>query len=164
MAVFSRSDKQPIESNNSITVIADGSQIEGTFNMQCKFHVDGEVKGKVISSNIITIGKKGIIRGEVTGQKFIVSGRFEGNVDCESVEILAGGSIRGRVLSKEFVIEPEGNFEGESRVKKDTVDVDEIEQNFEKQEEVAPQESKMISSENTSTDPMDAIDAMIAEK
>ena len=147
MAVFSRSDKSPIQSTNSaITVIADGSKIEGVFNMECKFHIDGEVKGKVFSSNIITIGIKGVLRGDVKADKLMVSGLFEGNVDCTSIEILAGGSVRGKVISKEFVIEPEGNFEGESRLKRD---------------DIVSEEKEEVETKRITLDNQDVIDDMI---
>lgn len=46
-----------------------------------------------------------------------ISGRFEGSVDSDAVEVLEGGKLFGKVTSKGFVIEPNGVFEGESRLK-----------------------------------------------
>jgi len=79
--------------------------------------VDGEIEGMTNSTNVITVGKSGIINGEVYAKKFIVSGRFTGTCDCETVEILPQGRIEGKIISKELVIERKGHFVGESKVK-----------------------------------------------
>ena len=66
------------------------------------------------------IGKSGHIKGNVYAQKFVVSGKFEGDVEADIVEILPLGTINGRVITPEFVIERKGIFIGESKiVKKD---------------------------------------------
>lgn len=85
-------------------------------------HIDGKFDGNINSTNIVTIGKTGYAKGEIKAGSLIVSGVFEGNVDCDVVEILPDGRIKGKILSKEIVIERKGFFEGESR-KKETENV-----------------------------------------
>lgn len=65
----------------------------------------------------MTIGKSGAVKGEIRAGSISISGRFEGSVDGDSVEVLEGGKLFGKVISKEFVIEPNGVFEGEARLK-----------------------------------------------
>jgi len=48
MAIFNKSDT---ESNT--TIIAAGTKIDGEFNLNCKLHIDGEVTGKINSTNIV---------------------------------------------------------------------------------------------------------------
>lgn len=80
-------------------------------------HVDGEIEGTIKSSNIVTIGTKGKVRGEIIAKSFVVNGSFEGSVDSDTVEILSKGRVKGSLLYSELTIEKGGNFEGESKRK-----------------------------------------------
>lgn len=114
MAIFSKSDT---ESNT--TIIASGTKIDGIFDLKCRLHVDGEISGKIISNNIISIGKSGKIKGELSAKRLIVSGILEGEADCDSIELLKDGKILGKILVKDLMIESDAVFEGESQFKKD---------------------------------------------
>lgn len=113
MAIFNKSDT---ESNT--TIIAAGTKIDGEFNLNCKLHIDGEVTGKINSTNIVSIGAEGSIKGELSSRKLIVSGLFEGTADCDSIELLKDGKIVGKIISKDLMIESDSIFEGESQLKK----------------------------------------------
>ena len=86
-------------------------------NLKCKLFVDGEFEGIINSSEEITVGKNGRIKGEVFAKHLIVQGEIKGNVSVDKVEIKPQGKITGTVESKELVIEPKGLFEGKSIIK-----------------------------------------------
>ncbi len=136
MAFFGRSNKTPARpvpaiaaksanttkkqtQSSETTVIASGAKIEGNFELNTKLHIDGEVTGTIVSNNVVTIGSKGMVRADLKAEKMIISGSFEGNADCDTVEILAGGRYIGKVLARQLVIEQSGYFEGESKTKKE---------------------------------------------
>ena len=83
-------------------------------------HIDGEFEGIVKSQKNVTIGKTGIVKGDIFSDKLIISGAFTGNVDSDIVDVLPNGKLYGKVLANEFVIERGGFFEGESKTK-DTI-------------------------------------------
>ncbi len=83
-------------------------------------HIDGEITGKILSDSIVTIGKQGRVSGEIHASRLMVNGLFEGNANCDNVEVLEGGRFIGKVISKELVIEAKAIFEGESKIKTDT--------------------------------------------
>ncbi len=87
--------------------------------MKCRLHVDGEISGKIISNNVISIGKIGKIKGELSAKKLIISGVLEGEADCDSIELLKGGKVFGKIIAKDLMIESDTIFEGESQFKKD---------------------------------------------
>lgn len=118
MAIFNKNDASPTASSET-TIIAGGAKIEGVFHCNSRLHVDGEVTGQVHSKSIVTIGKGGKINGEITANRLIVNGLFEGDANCDGVEVLAGGKFLGKVTSKELVIEAKAQFEGESKIKKE---------------------------------------------
>lgn len=79
-------------------------------------HIDGEFEGVVHSSNVVNIGKDGIVNGEIYSEKLIVSGKMTGSVKSKIVEIMPYGKIDGKVCSHELVIERKGILTGESIV------------------------------------------------
>ncbi|MBE0490702.1 MAG: polymer-forming cytoskeletal protein [Sulfurospirillum sp.] len=118
MAIFNK-DNQRTVSSSETTIIAGGAKIDGVFNFASRLHVDGEVTGQIHSQSIITIGKNGKINGQIVAIKLIINGIFEGEAQCDSVEVLEGGTFLGKVLSKELMIEAKAHFEGESKIKED---------------------------------------------
>jgi len=79
-----------------------------------KLHIDGYVDGKIKVGDTVSVGKKGIAKGEIFAKKVIVSGLFEGNIESDVIEILSGGKVVGKILYKELIIEQKGIFIGES--------------------------------------------------
>lgn len=118
MAIFDKHDNRPVSSSET-TVIASGAKINGDFQFACRLHVDGEIEGKIVSTNVVIIGKKGVIKGELQAEKLVVNGEFEGSADCSYVEVLAGGKLMGSVLSKELMIESKAYFQGQSNIRVD---------------------------------------------
>lgn len=115
MAIFNKGDNG---STSEATVISCGAKLKGEFNFESMLHVDGVVEGEIFSNSVVVIGSKGHMQGVLKAKKLIVSGTFSGDADCDGVQILAGGSIVGNVVSEEFVIEAKATFEGKSSVRR----------------------------------------------
>lgn len=79
-------------------------------------HLDGEINGKVISSNSVIIGKSGVLKGDVEVDKMIVNGLFEGEIKANHLEILAGGVVNANIVVCEISIEIGAKFNGHSTV------------------------------------------------
>ena len=118
MGIFNKADQCSIPASET-TIVACGAKIEGTFSCQTRLHVDGEIIGKIFSESVVMIGKQGKIIGDIQANHLIINGHFEGNADCEHLEVLEGGKLIGKVCSKELIIEAKAIFEGESKVKAD---------------------------------------------
>jgi cytoskeletal protein CcmA (bactofilin family) len=99
------------------TIVAKGTKITGTVEVECKLHIDGQVDGTVRSSNVVTIGSSGSLKGEVFAEKLVVSGELDGNADCANVEVLAGGKMNGDLVSSNLIIESQAIFEGYSKIR-----------------------------------------------
>ena len=117
MAIFNKSDVKPSVNSSGTTVIANGTKIEGKIEIECNLHIDGEFEGTIKSKKNVTIGKSGVVTGDIIADKLIVSGNFTGNADADVVDVLPNGKVFGKVLANEFVIERGGFFEGESKTK-----------------------------------------------
>jgi cytoskeletal protein CcmA (bactofilin family) len=68
----------------------------------------------------VTIGKQGKVFGKIEASKLIVNGLFEGDAICNSIELLKGGILRGKIVSKDLMIETKAIFEGESKIMRDS--------------------------------------------
>jgi len=80
-------------------------------------HVEGEIEGNINSSNLVSIGKSGIIKGELKADKLLINGKFIGKVEANVVEITKGGVLEGDIIIKDLIIEQGGVFEGTSKLK-----------------------------------------------
>ncbi|GHS87533.1 hypothetical protein FACS189487_03870 [Campylobacterota bacterium] len=99
------------------TIVAKGTKVTGTIEIECKFHIDGQVEGTIRSSNAVTIGSSGSVKGEIYADKLVINGELEGNADCANVEILAGGKMNGDLVSSNLIIEAQAVFEGYSKIR-----------------------------------------------
>ena len=103
--------------DTSTTIISKGSKISGEFNLTAKLHIDGEVDGKVNSSNLVSIGKDGKFTGEMKVKKLLLNGVFEGKIEAETIEITNGGKLIGDIIIENLIIEKGAIFEGTSTLK-----------------------------------------------
>ena len=117
MAIFNKSNDQKKPSSNATTVIANGTKIKGELHIDCNLHIDGEFDGIIKAKKNVTIGKTGLIKGDLFTKKLIISGNFIGNVDADTIYVLKDGKLCGKVIKTELIIEKGGLFEGESKIK-----------------------------------------------
>jgi len=117
MAIFNKGDTMAKETN-STTIISQGVKISGDFVLNAKLHIEGEIEGKIDSTNLISIGKTGNIKGELKAKKLLVNGNFEGKLEVDILEITKGGKVKGEIVIKDLIIEQGGVFEGTSILKK----------------------------------------------
>lgn len=118
MAIFANSNQHsdaPVKGGPT-TIIAQGTKVTGQINTTSHLHIDGEFEGEIRSQNVVIIGKSGVVKGSVYAQKLTISGKFIGDTQSDIVEILPRGSLEGKVLTPEFVIERKGIFIGESKI------------------------------------------------
>lgn len=64
----------------------------------------------------MVIGAAGHLKGTVKARDVVVSGRIEGSVSAQRLEIIAGGNVEGDVHTVNLVIEPGGRFNGSSEI------------------------------------------------
>jgi cytoskeletal protein CcmA (bactofilin family) len=76
--------------------------------------VDGYVEGKIISDKTLVISVSGRVKGEVTADKVIINGLFDGNCYANSVEILPQGKAHGVIHCDDLSIERGGSFLGKT--------------------------------------------------
>ena len=100
------------------TIIGKGTNIEGTVNIEGATRIDGNVTGKLISNDIVTVGATGVVKAEIRARAIIVGGKVEGNLFAsEKVELQAKCELLGDITSKSLLVEHGAMFHGSSKMK-----------------------------------------------
>ncbi len=121
MAIFNKANQQTDYSSN-VTTISAGARITGKIDIECELHIDGEVEAEINSTGLVKIGQSGVVNSNnLRANTLIVSGKFLGDVECESVEIVAGGDVKGKLTAVNLAIDTNGSFQGES-IRKEAAD------------------------------------------
>jgi cytoskeletal protein CcmA (bactofilin family) len=74
------------------TIIGKDTVITGTLDVKGALRIDGSVKGKIISSDCVTIGATGTVEADIQADTAIIAGHLIGNVNCR--ENRAAGQVR----------------------------------------------------------------------
>lgn len=99
-------------------MVAVGATLTGDVQLNHDLHLDGVMKGNLISENDLIVGTGGRFTGDVKAKRVLVSGVLDGKIDADRLEIVASGQVSGEIKVRELVIESGGQFVGASQVKK----------------------------------------------
>lgn len=95
------------------TVIGQGLSIEGDITSDEEVVIQGSVRGKVTSSDAISIGTGSVVQADISGQSVSIAGQVTGDVTApERVDIQAGGRLVGDVKAARFTIADGASFKG----------------------------------------------------
>ena len=95
--------------------IGEGTAVEGEIHFKDAFRIDGKIKGKIVSDDMLIVGSKGDVEADIDVGFLSVSGTIRGTVRVrEKLEIHPGGKIYGHIKMDKpnFVVEKGGIFEG----------------------------------------------------
>ncbi|MBK5944307.1 MAG: polymer-forming cytoskeletal protein [Halorhodospira halophila] len=118
MGIIGKGDQSKSRSPGT-TVICDGTRLVGELTLESNLHLDGQIKGTIVSDHDVSIGHTGRFEGNIKAHRLLVSGYVEGVIDCASLEIVAEGRVFGELHSDDFIIEAGGQFLGESHPRRE---------------------------------------------
>lgn len=97
--------------------LAPDAAVNGRLSFSRPTRLDGRLRGEVRSTDLLVIGKTGIVDGTVRAARVLILGRVLGDVlDAAFVEIGAGGELQGDVQASSFVVQEGGHFNGDCRI------------------------------------------------
>lgn len=120
MGIFGGNDKRSQEQIGA-TVIPQGTHLIGGITTKGTIHIDGKFEGVISMAKYVIIGKTGEFYGKIEAENLSVNGYVDGKIDCDEIEILANGKVRGDLKYRHLTIEPKGMFEGQGKVKNYTL-------------------------------------------
>ena len=95
------------------TMIGEGTVFEGTIVVPHSIRVDGTVKGKIETSEVLTLGSSGIIEADVKAKSAIIGGKIQGNVSVEDrIELEQNAVLIGDVRTRDIIINEGAVFHG----------------------------------------------------
>lgn len=100
------------------TIVGKGTVIEGDLKVQNSLRVDGEVKGKIESTDTVVIGKDGSVTGRVHAKNVMLAGRVQGNVQATGKVLLESkASVFGDIKAVRLVVDEGAIFNGRCHMK-----------------------------------------------
>jgi cytoskeletal protein CcmA (bactofilin family) len=95
------------------TVIGQGLNIEGDIASDEEIVIQGNVRGKVTTTDAVSIGSSSVVQADISGQSVSIAGQVTGDVTApERVDIQAGGRLVGDVKAARFTIADGASFKG----------------------------------------------------
>lgn len=112
MAMFKNSNIS-FESKNGDTVIGTEAYFQGTLTAKGSLRVDGRIDGSIVDAKIVTVGKSGKVKGDISCEICYVSGEVKGNVTAlDHIEALAGSRVDGDIRAPRIMLEEGAIFNG----------------------------------------------------
>ena len=112
MAVF-KSTNITFDTKNSDTVIGHEAYFQGTLAAKGSLRIDGRVDGAVLDGKLVTIGKTGKLKGDISCDVCSISGEIKGNVSAsDHIEVLIGGKVEGDLRAPKVLVEEGAVFNG----------------------------------------------------
>lgn len=95
------------------TVIGEGLSIEGDLSSDEEIVINGNLRGKVTTTDAVSIGPGSSVQADISGQSVSIAGQVTGDVVApERVDIQAGGRLVGDVKAARFTIADGASFKG----------------------------------------------------
>jgi cytoskeletal protein CcmA (bactofilin family) len=98
---------------DSYTFLGKGVDFEGKAEFDSSVRIDGHFDGQIASQGTLIIGESGVVKGDITCESIISSGKIEGNiVATQKVQLLKPAVLIGDVRTSSFSVEEGVVFHG----------------------------------------------------
>lgn len=109
---FTTSHSSKSDSNQINTLISEGCKFEGNLFSPSNARIDGIVTGNLTGENVLLIGQKGIIKGDIIAVEATIFGHVTGNIKAHRLEIKGTGKVYGDAEVEHIIIEDGAKFNG----------------------------------------------------
>ena len=99
------------------SVIAAGLKIVGDVETAGTLKIEGTVQGSIRGARQVTVGRTGVIQGDIQAEEIVIGGRVVGTVNAsDRVEIQANSVIEGDIHTRSIVVFEGGLLNGNVRM------------------------------------------------
>ncbi len=104
---------QKMSNKGLYTMIGEGTTFEGTITVPHSIRIDGTMKGRVETTETLTVGNTGIVEADVVAKSAIIAGKVVGNLSVEDrVELESQASLVGDLKTRDLIINEGATFHG----------------------------------------------------
>lgn len=98
-------------------VLEDAVEFEGTLAYHGCFHINGVVKGRIVTPDMLVVGETGRVQGSIEAGIVIIYGKVEATVNAKyRVEIRKPALFRGEMTTPSLKVEEGVIFEGTNKM------------------------------------------------
>jgi cytoskeletal protein CcmA (bactofilin family) len=109
--------RKPMSRSGLTAFIGERSEIEGRYTFSGTVMLNGRFKGEISSTDMLIIGDKGVMNGNIRAGQVLINGEVVGNVSAaERVELKRAARVFGDVEAPVVVVEEGVIFEGHCRM------------------------------------------------
>ncbi len=108
----------PESVSTELTGVLEASvEFDGTLAYSGCFHVNGLVKGKIVTPDMLVVGETGRVQGEIQAGIVIIYGKVEATIEAKyRVEIRKPAIFRGEMSTPSLKVEEGVIFEGTNKM------------------------------------------------
>ena len=89
-----------------MSLVGSGTNVVGHCKTEGSVRIDGRVEGSVEAADVVSIGKDGVMIGEISTRDAVVDGRIEGNLTISSLlQLKATSVVTGEIDTERILIE-----------------------------------------------------------
>lgn len=97
----------------TLTIIAQGTRIEGQIDAAGVIKIEGTVVGTVRAERQVLVAGGGLIEGDVLSREAVIGGEVRGSVTAsERVEVQEGAVVHGDIATKRLTVAEGGEVNG----------------------------------------------------
>jgi cytoskeletal protein CcmA (bactofilin family) len=107
----------PIDFSEVRGFLGEGIQLKGELSFTGAIRVDGHLEGETVRGEVLIVGERGRVNGEILVGILQVSGNVQGNITArQRVELLASSQVTGTIRTPCLVIWKGAVFNGKSEM------------------------------------------------
>src|SRR5690606_35470823 len=104
----------PTDAPDSMSVIDQYSNFDGTYHSTRDLRIEGQVKGTIECQGTLHIAQGANVNARVEAENISVAGELEGEITCRGrLQILPSGRVTGKINTVTLVIHEGAFYEGE---------------------------------------------------
>lgn len=117
MFTKNKSNGQDNYPGGTVTMIAQGTTVNGDIESESDMRIDGNIIGHVYCKARVVLGESGIVQGDLHAANADVFGTVNGNVAAKDMLCLKSKStINGNIQTGRLQIEPNAVFNGQCKM------------------------------------------------
>lgn len=102
------------DDQESISVIDQYSNFDGTYNSTRDLRIEGQVKGTIECRGTLHIAQGANVNAKVEAENISVAGELDGEITCRGrLQLMPSGRVRGKINTVTLVIHEGAFYEGE---------------------------------------------------